>query len=131
MTSVGCSTSVGARTVRPRCSLAMSSPATEPVASRTCQRPARGCDIDHRLEWILGGETKPENLNALCERHHQLKHETCWQYEVADDGDVTWTSPTGHTYTRNATTYPVDTSTRAQLPPDRPAVSPDPDPPPF
>jgi hypothetical protein len=73
-----------------------------------CARPAVICEIDHTLEWDLGGSTKVENLVALCSRHHHLKHDTTWQYDLRDDGSVVWTSPTGHTYSRPAATYPVD-----------------------
>ncbi|HJQ42781.1 MAG TPA: DUF222 domain-containing protein [Jatrophihabitantaceae bacterium] len=122
----------GRRTYRPPAELARHVIARDGTCRfPNCPRPARRCDIDHRVDWTLDGETKPDNLNALCERHHQLKHETTWHYEVTDDSSVVWTSPTGHIYTRLATTYPVDTTTRANAPPGEAAAPTDSDPPPF
>ncbi|MGH8959420.1 MAG: DUF222 domain-containing protein [Acidimicrobiia bacterium] len=39
-----------------------------------CLRSAKWCDIDHRIPWQDGGETKLENLQLLCRYHHTLKH---------------------------------------------------------
>jgi hypothetical protein len=62
-----------------------------------CARPARDCDIDHRIEWQHGGTTTATNLTPLCEPHHQIKTETHWTYHRQPDGTLTFTSPTGHT----------------------------------
>lgn len=65
-----------------------------------CDRPAEVCDLDHTVPWGLGGPTHPSNIKLLCRLHHLLK--TFWpgwtdvQYP---DGTVTWTSPSGRTYT--------------------------------
>ena len=72
-----------------------------------CTRPARGCDIDHRIGWAEGGTTDADNLQVLCGRHHHLKHETSWQTRIGADGVTRWTSPTGHTYLTRPATYPV------------------------
>jgi len=89
-----------------------------------CGRPATRCEIDHRLAWDDGGTTEPANLYTLCARHHHLKHEAGWSYEVTADDDTVWTSPTGHIYMRRRASYPVDrTAARLSLAPD------DPDPP--
>jgi hypothetical protein len=63
-----------------------------------CPRPARRCEIDHQLAWDHGGTTSPDNCQSLCSRHHHLKHEGGWQVTGHPDNDLTWTSPTGHTY---------------------------------
>lgn len=61
-----------------------------------CRQPAQGCDLDHRTPWPTG-PTDAANLAPLCRRHHRLKHETRWS--VTDRAnELTWTSPTGHTY---------------------------------
>ncbi len=38
-----------------------------------CRRSAALSDIDHAQSWETGGNTSPENLGALCRRHHRLK----------------------------------------------------------
>jgi hypothetical protein len=40
-----------------------------------CFRAARWCDVDHKIDWIHGGETKLSNLQLLCRHHHRLKHQ--------------------------------------------------------
>lgn len=39
-----------------------------------CRRPARWCDIHHRLPWSDGGETVLDNLALLCRYHHTRIH---------------------------------------------------------
>jgi hypothetical protein len=39
-----------------------------------CRRPAKWCDIDHKIPWSKGGETNRANLQLLCRFHHRLKH---------------------------------------------------------
>jgi hypothetical protein len=83
-----------------------------------CSRSAWKADVDHRIPFSQGGRTDRENLAALCQKHHRLKHQG-WAYQLilngrdattghllepevtGDPGDVQqiiWTSPTGHTY---------------------------------
>ncbi len=89
-----------------------------------CPRAAAHCDIDHRTPYNKGGSTNPENLAALCRRHHRLKHQARWRLDRTTNGSFHWTSPTTHHYQSQPPGLPVDTS-RTQ-----PAES-DPDPPPF
>ncbi len=63
-----------------------------------CGRPAKGCDIDHSVDWQFGGETRADNLAHLCRGHHTLKHQTRWQLVQHADGEITWRSPSGRTY---------------------------------
>ncbi|MBN9224970.1 MAG: hypothetical protein ABS63_06220 [Microbacterium sp. SCN 70-27] len=63
-----------------------------------CMLPPRRCDVDHIDDAALGGATASDNLTTLCRRHHVLKHGTRWAYAKADDGTITWTSPTGRSY---------------------------------
>jgi hypothetical protein len=65
-----------------------------------CGRPARGCDIDHTIDWATGGTTSVRNLAHLSRRHHTLKHRTRWKVEQTREGTIQWTSPTG--FVRNA-----------------------------
>ena len=70
-----------------------------------CVRAAGRCDLDHVVPFNhddprAGGPTTPENLIALCRRHHLLKHRGGWQ--VRHDPrthEVRWTAPTRHHYT--------------------------------
>jgi hypothetical protein len=73
----------------------------------TCNRQAQHTDLDHLIAWNHGGTTTPDNLHALCRRHHRLKHHTRWQPHRHPDGSTTWTTPTNHTYTRPPDPYPI------------------------
>lgn len=63
-----------------------------------CRRSAALSDLDHAKSWETGGRTSPENLGALCRRHHQLKTHGGWSVESRVDGSCTWTSPLGKKY---------------------------------
>ncbi len=89
-----------------------------------CSRNAARCDIDHRIPYNKGGSTNPENLAALCRRHHRLKHEADWHLDRTTNGSYRWTSPTTHHYETRPPHRPVDTS-------PTPSANDDPDPPPF
>lgn len=66
----------------------------------TCHRPAGRADLDHQRRYRSGGSTAAGNLWALCRRHHLLKdHHPGWSVCGDPGGSVTWTSPTGRTYT--------------------------------
>lgn len=64
-----------------------------------CGRPARGCDVDHTVDWQFGGRTRSDNLAHLCRGHHTLKHQTRWSIRQRPDGTIEWRSPTGRDYT--------------------------------
>ena len=63
-----------------------------------CRRSAALSDIDHAQSWETGGRTSPDNLGALCRRHHRLKTHDGWKVESREDGSCTWTSPLGKIY---------------------------------
>jgi len=63
-----------------------------------CRRSAALSDIDHAQSWETGGRTSPDNLGALCRRHHRLKTHDGWKVESRQDGSCTWTSPLGKIY---------------------------------
>ena len=74
-----------------------------------CTRAADQCDLDHVVPFNhddprAGGPTTPDNLIALCRRHHLLKHRARWRvrHDPATH-DVHWTSPTRHHYTSSLT----------------------------
>jgi Domain of unknown function (DUF222) len=63
-----------------------------------CRQPARRCDLDHVTPWP-DGPTSATNMIAVCRHHHRLKHSARWHVAAARDGTVTWSAPTGRTYT--------------------------------
>jgi hypothetical protein len=73
-----------------------------------CNRRAARCELDHRRSWECGGATCAFNLDLLCPRHHHGKHEAGWTPRRLPNGDLEWTSPTGHRYVKEAATYPID-----------------------
>jgi hypothetical protein len=60
-----------------------------------CRRSALLSDLDHAESWDSGGSTSPNNVGALCRRHHRLKTHDGWKIESFPDGSCTWTSPLG------------------------------------
>lgn len=75
-----------------------------------CRMPAKFCDLDHVLDWAMGGETNVTNIASLCRKHHMVKHHTDWNYTMDDDGVLTWVSPSGRTTLNNPANHiPVKT----------------------
>ena len=75
-----------------------------------CHRQAVNCELDHVIPWDDRGETNQHNLVAACARHHHLKHDGGWTNNLnPTTGVVTWTSPTGHTYTNPPVLYTDET----------------------
>lgn len=70
-----------------------------------CNRAAARCDVDHSVDWALGGTTCAGNLSHLCEFHHNLKHHTRVSLRNLGDGRIEWKTPTGRTYI----THPANT----------------------
>lgn len=76
-----------------------------------CRVPSPRSDIDH-IEPFDPDEpperqTTLENLHALCRHHHRLKTQGHWTpVRDAATGVTTWTSSTGHVYTRDP--IPID-----------------------
>jgi hypothetical protein len=63
-----------------------------------CNTAARRCDLDHTRDWQDLGESNADNLAHLCRKHHNQKHHTGWAVSQAGDGDLEWSSPSGHRY---------------------------------
>jgi len=66
-----------------------------------CHIDARSCDLDHTTPYDQHGppgQTRPDNLAALCRRHHRAKTTGRWQYWRTPDGDYQWHGPYGTTY---------------------------------
>jgi hypothetical protein len=76
-----------------------------------CAMPAARCDLDHARPFdrqvpAAGGATVPQNLQALCRRHHRLKTAGLWSVERdAATDSARWTSPSGHSYTTRPEPY--------------------------
>jgi hypothetical protein len=77
-----------------------------------CTRPARGCDVDHVVEYDHDadaegrpqpGPTRTDNLACLCRFHHRLKTHSGWRYAMVENGVFEWTSPHGLRYRRDHT----------------------------
>jgi hypothetical protein len=59
------------------------------------RRVPRGGELDHNVPWPHG-TTSAENLEGFCTPDHRGKHQAPgWQYELAPDGTLTVTTPTG------------------------------------
>jgi hypothetical protein len=71
-----------------------------------CRRPARQCDLDHTTPFQRGGLTCECNLAPLCRRHHEAKQAPGWWVEQSSPGVLTWTIPSGRSYTTRPTSYP-------------------------
>jgi len=63
-----------------------------------CTVPAIRSEVDHTLDFALGGSTDVRNLSHLCQRHHTQKQFTRWTVRQLPDGILEWTSPTGRIY---------------------------------
>ncbi|WP_293696674.1 HNH endonuclease signature motif containing protein [uncultured Agrococcus sp.] len=65
-----------------------------------CSRPAVRTDLDHTVDWQYGGTTTPQNLAALCRRHHVLKHRdgphSGWIVQQTKPGELLWLGPRGN-----------------------------------
>jgi len=73
--------------------------ARDPACTQpACNRPSAGSDLDHQLDWALGGETDVANLTPKCPSDHTLKHETRWKVAPGPRGKEIWTSPGGRRY---------------------------------
>ena len=92
-----------------------------------CDRLAEYCDLDHTIAWPAGA-THPSNLKTYCRKHHLLKTfwtDAGWADQQHPDGTITFTTPTGRTYTTrpgsrvffpawNTTTAPLSPTSSSQ-----------------
>jgi len=67
-----------------------------------CRMPAVDCDLDHCVDYALGGPTTVGNHAPLCRHHHLSKHQDGWRYAKTGRVAVDWVSPFGHTYRTGA-----------------------------
>lgn len=58
-------------------------------------RARRRLEVHHLRHWARGGPTRPDNLCALCPRHHKAVHDAGWCAAFDDTGALHWTGPGG------------------------------------
>ncbi|MHA3684572.1 hypothetical protein ACXR2W_09985 [Leucobacter sp. HY1908] len=63
-----------------------------------CTLPIYRCDIDHTVAAEDGGSTSLTNVGAACRGHHVIKHHGGCLPVQGDNGDFTWTFPSGRKY---------------------------------
>jgi hypothetical protein len=79
-----------------------------------CRRSAWRTDLDHTIAFDFGGRTIRINLEAVCRRHHRIKHLPGWTAAQDSDGTLTFTTPHGRVYrtrppTATGSEAPVET----------------------
>ncbi|MFS0712914.1 DUF222 domain-containing protein [Microbacterium sp. 2P01SA-2] len=72
-----------------------------------CRRAAIRCELDHTIDYALGGHTHIYNLAHLCQRHHSMKQFTKWDVRQVGGGVLEWTSPLGRIYREDVPTPAV------------------------
>ncbi|HEY8717414.1 HNH endonuclease signature motif containing protein [Pengzhenrongella sp.] len=94
---------VGKTTYRPPADLARIIRARDPYCiSPICHVNSRYCDLDHREPFNpdgTGGATSADNISPMCRRDHLIKTHAGLTLQRDDNGTITMTTPTGHTYT--------------------------------
>jgi len=109
----------GTRTYRPGADVTRSIQARDVTCTWPgCRQPASRSEIDHivpyrhphagdrgasrRQDGAAEAQTRPDNLQALCKRHHQAKTSGVWNVRRdKSTGNTIWTSPLGITYSRS------------------------------
>uniref|UniRef100_UPI0013B4496D HNH endonuclease signature motif containing protein n=1 Tax=Microbacterium arborescens TaxID=33883 RepID=UPI0013B4496D len=86
-----------------------------------CRRAAIRCELDHTIDYALGGHTHVFNLAHLCQRHHSMKQFTRWEVRQVGGGVLEWTSPLGRVYREDvpipAVCFTIDTGGPPERPP--------------
>ncbi|WP_229052304.1 HNH endonuclease signature motif containing protein [Aeromicrobium sp. Leaf350] len=71
-------------------------------APHKCRQPGCSCrirEIDHIRPHRNGGPTTEANGQGLCRMSNLVKELPGWSVHAGSHGEVTWTTPTQHTYT--------------------------------
>src|SRR5699024_2238366 len=75
-------------------------------------------DVDHIVPYESDGPTEPDNLAALCRRHHRAKTFRAWDYAQVTPGTFLWHGPQGRTYlVTGAGTFPASPGPSATVGP--------------
>ncbi|MGR6743020.1 DUF222 domain-containing protein [Microbacterium sp. F1-18] len=85
-----------------------------------CRRAAIRCELDHTIDYALGGHTHIFNLAHLCQRHHSMKQFTKWKVRQLGGGVLEWTSPLGRVYREDVPIPAVCFTIDSGGPPERP-----------
>jgi hypothetical protein len=75
--------------------------------SPVCRRPAASCDFEHNTPYEAGGRTCLCNGGPKCRHDHRLKQDRRWTVDQLPDGSFRWTAPSGRSYTKEPTRYPI------------------------
>jgi hypothetical protein len=86
-----------------------------------CRRPSRGCDLDHTVDWVRGGETATGNLGPQCRLHHRFKHTSGADVVQSAPGYFGWTTPRGLQYVTRPDPPLLDEPGLGAAEPGRPA----------
>jgi hypothetical protein len=73
-----------------------------------CRRSARGCDVDHTVDWAHSNDSRRCNLACLCRLHHRFKHESGAELVQLNPGVLGWCTPARMRYVTHPDTYPVE-----------------------
>ena len=76
------------------------------LRAATFRRATTACDLDHTIPWHLGGQTCECDLGPVCRHDHKTKQAPRWALTQTEPGHMTWTTPSGRTYTTGPTSYP-------------------------
>jgi len=71
-----------------------------------CDRPATGCELDHRVPWPAGA-TSTTNLQPACKADHKAKHAAGFSIEQTEAGSLVLRTPAGFTHPNHSTQHPV------------------------
>jgi hypothetical protein len=73
----------------------------------TCNRHARDSDFEHAQPYDKGGRTCACNAGARSRACHRVKQSAGWNVTQPRPGWHQWTTPTGRSYVRSPTRYPI------------------------
>jgi len=71
-----------------------------------CDRPATGCELDHRTPWPHGA-TSTTNLQPACKADHKAKHSAGFSIEQTEAGSPVLRTPAGFHHASHPTQHPV------------------------
>ena len=73
-------------------------PTPAPATSTTSSPTTTATTTDPTANRAPPGQTHPENLAALCRKHHRVKTFAGWSYRRTPDGSYRWKDPYGNIY---------------------------------
>jgi len=71
-----------------------------------CDRPATGCELDHRVPWPAG-PTSTTNLQPACKADHKAKHAAGFSIEQTESGSLVLTTAAGFQHPAQPAEQPV------------------------